>query len=88
MSIYLSFFLYKEACRFLSPSRCFLLFGWNFSQQRVRYQAFFVHGFSVIDIIPLMIAANLDLGEVIWLLFELILIVLKTRTDNTEVTCI
>ena len=35
-----------------------------------------------------MIAANLTLGEVIRLLFELILIVLITRTDKTAVTYI
>ena len=40
------------------------------------------HGFSVLDIKPLMIAANLTLGELIWLLFELVLIVLKTRTEK------
>ena len=35
-----------------------------------------------------MIAANLTLGEVIWLLYELDLIVLKTRTDKTAVAYI
>ena len=30
-----------------------------------------------------MIAANITLGEEIWFLFELILIVLRTRTDKT-----
>ena len=40
----------------------------------------------MLDIKPLMIAANLTLGEVIWLLFELVLIVLRTRTDKTAVT--
>ena len=40
----------------------------------------------VIDFKSLMIAANLTLGAVIWLLFELVLIVLRTRTDKTAVT--
>ena len=35
-----------------------------------------------------MIAANFTLGEVIWLLFELVLIVLRSRTDKTAVTYI
>ena len=35
-----------------------------------------------------MIAAKLTLGEEIWLLFDLVLIVLKTRTDKTAVTYI
>ena len=35
-----------------------------------------------------MIAANLTLGEVIKLLFELVLLVLMTRTDKTTVTYI
>ena len=35
-----------------------------------------------------MIAAKITFGEVIWLLFELVLIVLKTRTDKTAVTSI
>ena len=76
MSIYLSFFLYKEACRILSPSRCLLTRSWNVSQQRVRYHAFFEHWLSVLDIKLLMVAVNLTLGEVIWLLFELVLIFL------------
>ena len=42
----------------------------------------------MLDIKLLMIAANLTLGEVIWLLFELVLIVLRTRTDITAVTYI
>ena len=88
MSIYLSFFLYKEACRIPSPSRCLLTGSWYFSQQRVRYHAFFEHGFSVLDIKPLMKAANLTLGEVIWFLFELVLKVLRTRINKTAVTYI
>ena len=35
-----------------------------------------------------MIAANLTIGEVIWLLFELVLIVLRNKTDKTAVTYI
>ena len=35
-----------------------------------------------------MIDANLILGEVMWLLFELVLIVIRTRTDKTAVTYI
>ena len=42
----------------------------------------------MLDIKPLMIATNLTIGEVIWLLFELVLIVLRTRTDKTAVTYI
>ena len=42
----------------------------------------------MLDVKLLMIAANLTLGEVIWLLFELVLIVLSTRTDKTAVTYI
>ena len=42
----------------------------------------------MLDIKPLMIAANLTLGEVIWLLFEVFLIVLRTRTDKTSVNYI
>ena len=88
MSIYLSFFLYKENCRIPCPSRCLLTGSWNFSQRSFRYRAFFEHGFSVLDIKPLMIATNLTLGEVIWLLFELASIVIRTRTDKTAVTYI
>ena len=51
-----------------------------FLRQRVRYLAFFENRFSVLDIKPLMIAANLTLGEVIWLLFELDLLVIRTKT--------
>ena len=65
MSFYLSFFLYKEADMIPSQSRCLLIGVLYFSQQRVRYKAFFEHGFSVLDIKPLMIAANLTLVEVI-----------------------
>ena len=39
----------------------------------------------MLDIKPLIIAANLTLGYVIWLLFELVLICLRTRTDKTAV---
>ena len=41
--------------------------------------------FSLLDIKPLMIAANLTFGDVIWLLFELVLIVLRTRTNKKVV---
>ena len=88
MSIYLNFFLYKEACRIPSPSRCLLTGSWNVFMQRVRYLSIFEHEFSVLEIKHLMIAANLTLDEVIWLLFEQILIVLRTRTDKTAVTYI
>ena len=40
----------------------------------------------MLDIKLLMIAANLTLGEVILLLFEIVLIVLMTRTDKKAVT--
>ena len=81
------FFLYKEACRFPShPAACLPAVG--ISQQRVSYRVFFEHGFSMLDIKPLMIAANLTLGQVIWLLFDLVLIVLWTGTDKTAVTYI
>ena len=46
----------------------------------------FEHGISVLDIISIMIAANLTQSEVIWLLFELVLIVLRTRIDKTVFT--
>ena len=42
----------------------------------------------MLDIKPLMIAANLTLGKVIWLLFELVLIVLRTRIAKIAVTYI
>ena len=42
----------------------------------------------MLDIKPLMIAANITLGEVIWLLFDLVIIVLRTRTDITAVNYI
>ena len=42
----------------------------------------------MLDIKRLMIAANLTLGEVMRLLYELVLIVLRTRTDKTAVTYI
>ena len=71
-----------------SPSRCFLNDSWNVSQQRVRYLAFFEQGFSMLDIKSLMTALNLTLLEMIWLLFLLVLIVLRSRTDKTAVTYI
>ena len=42
--------------------------------------------FSVLDLKPLWIAANLTLGEVIWLLFELVIIFLGTRIEKIAVT--
>ena len=84
MSIYLSFFYirkpvgsppYNFACLpavGMSPKNEFTI---DFFLTRV--------GFSVLDIKTLMSAANLTFGEVIWLLFELVLIVLMTRTDKT-----
>ena len=42
----------------------------------------------MLDIKLLMITVNLTLVEVIWLLFELVLIVLRTRIDKTAVTYI
>ena len=48
----------------------------------------FIAWFSVLDIKPLMIAANLTLGEVIWLLFELFLIVLRTINYKKDFTYI
>ena len=42
----------------------------------------------MLDIKLLIIAANLTLGEVIWLLFELVLIVIRTRNVKTAVICI
>ena len=41
---------------------------------------------SDLDIKPIMIADNLTLGEMIWLLFELVLIVLRTRNNKTVFT--
>ena len=42
----------------------------------------------MLDIKPLIMVDNLTLGEVIWLLFELVLIVLRTRTYKTADTYI
>ena len=42
----------------------------------------------MLDIKPLTIADNLTVGEVIRLLFVLVLIVLRNRTDKTAVTYI
>ena len=42
----------------------------------------------MVDDKPIMIASNLKIGEMIWLLFELVLIVLRTRTDKASVTYI
>ena len=42
----------------------------------------------MLDIKPKMITDNLTLGEVILLLFVLVLIVLRNRTDKTAVTYI
>ena len=49
--------MYKEACRIPFPSRCFSG-SWYFSQQRIHYQAFLKHGFSVLDIKLLVIVTN------------------------------
>ena len=88
MSIYLSLILYKESFRIPSPS-CFLLkSSWNVSNNEFHYKSFIKHVFSDNDIEHLMITANLILGEVIWLLFELFLNVIKIRTDKTNVTYI
>ena len=89
MSILFKLFSYKEACRIPSPSRCLLTGSWFFSQQRVSYRAFFENMFSEVDIKSLMTAANLTLGEVIWLLFfELVLRILRTRTNKIAITYI
>ena len=87
MSIYLSFLLYKEACRIPSPSHC-LLSGSRMSRNNEFAIGAFRVRFSVLDYKPLMIAANLTHGEVIRLLFELVFIVVRTRTDKTAVTYI
>ena len=42
--------MYKEACRIPFPSRCLLSDSFYVSQQRVRYQAFLKHEFSVLNI--------------------------------------
>ena len=87
MSIYLSFFLYKEACRFPPPlAACLSVVGMFTNNDSL--SCLFRALFSVLDIKLLMIAAYLTLGEVIWLLFELVLKVLRTRTDKTAVTYI
>ena len=56
--------MYKEACRIPSlPDACLVAVCY-FAQQRVHYQAFLKHEFSVLDIKPLMIVTNSTLGEV------------------------
>ena len=71
MSIYLSFFyIRKHYDPFTIPLHAYG--SWNVSQQRLRHNAFFEHGFSMLDIKPLILADNLTLGEVKWLLFELV----------------
>ena len=70
-----------------SPSRC-MHTAVGMSPNNERLSGLFRARFSVLDIKPLMISANLTLGEVIWLLFELVLIVLRIRTDKTAVTYI
>ena len=61
--------------------------SWYFSQQRVRYLAF-SRTMLAYKLSSLTTAANLTLGEVIWLLFELVLIVLRIINDKTTVTYI
>ena len=85
MSIYLSFFISKEACRISSPSHC-LLSGSRMSRNNEFAIGAFLTRFGVLDIKPLMNTANLTHGEVIWLLFELVLIVIRNKTDKTAVT--
>ena len=50
--------MYKEACRTPFPSTDLLSVNWYVSQQRIHYQAFLKHEFSVLDIKPLMIFTN------------------------------
>ena len=68
------------------PAACLPAVG--MSPTRSSLSGLFRARVKVLDIKPLMITANLTLGEVIWLLFELVLIVLRTRTDKTAVTYI
>ena len=42
----------------------------------------------MLDIKPLIIIVKFNFGEGIWLLFELVLIFLRTRIDKTAVTYI
>ena len=60
MSIYLSFFLYNVICRIPSPFRV-LLIAVGISPNDESLSSLFEHGFSVLDIKPLMKAANLPL---------------------------
>ena len=50
--------MYKEACNTPFTSRCLLGGSWYVSQQRVYYQAFLKHEFSVLDIKPGMLVTN------------------------------
>ena len=84
MSIYLTnFYIRKPAGSPPIPAACLPSVG--ISPNNEFAHAFLKHKFSMFDIQPLMIAANLTLGEVIWLFFELVLLVLRTRTDKTAV---
>ena len=46
--------MYKEACRTPFSSNYLLSGSWYVSQSRVHYQEFLNHGFSVLDIKPVM----------------------------------
>ena len=68
MSNYLSFFLFKEACRYTpQPAACLPAVGISPNNEFAIMP--FKAPVCVLDIKPLKIAATLTLVEVIWLLF-------------------
>ena len=77
MSIYLSFFLYKEAYKIPSPSHCLINSSWNVSNQWFLFRVFIEDGLALLDIKSLMIAANLTLYEMILLIIELFIILIR-----------
>ena len=89
MSIYLSFFyLRKPAGSPPHPVACLPVVGFS-PNNELAIGLFFENMFSEVDIKSLMTASNLTLGEVIWLLFfELVLRILRTRTDKIAITYI
>ena len=65
----------KPAGPYLHPAACLPAVGMSTNNEFAIVT--FKHVFSVLDIKTLIISANLTLGELIWLLFNLVLIVLR-----------
>ena len=85
MSIYLSFFyLRKPAGSPPHPIACLPVVGFS-PNNELAIGLFFENMFSEVDIKSLMTASNLTLGVVIWLLCELGLRILRTRTDKIAI---